>query len=240
MGSIVWETLDPFCIFYKRNQNKYTGCFKAGTRELHMTPTSLNELFKNAEIPLSPEQLELLQKYKQFLMESNKSKNLISRKSADTFDLLHLLDSAIPLSKLPRLNPVIDLGSGGGLPGIVLKIMEPGIDMTLCESKAKKINFLQKCIEILNLEGIRVFNPTRQKPEKKYGLLVCRAFGSLRKIRNVAKKYLAKGGKIAAYKGRADTLKEELKILGPDKVRIIPYHIADGDSQLERHLIIIE
>ena len=197
---------------------------------------TLEQIFILNNIQINNDQLEKLKIYKKLLLEWNKKINLISKKAEQEIDYLHFIDSAKPINLLPNKSPVIDLGSGAGFPGIVLKILKPEIHITLCETKTKKINFLQKSIETLNLENIVVFNPAVTKTEKKFELLVCRAFGDLKKIIKEAGRYLIKNGTIAAYKGKANTIKQEIQKISHD-VSIVPYTIKNENEEIERNLV---
>ena len=149
------------------------------------------------------------------LLDWTENTNLIARSTIPDFDRIHLLDSLLPLQWLPEKGPLIDLGTGGGLPGIAIKILRPDLEVTLCETRSRKIKFLQKAVTTLNLKGLTVLNPSQEKTERQYRILVSRAFGPLSRIIREAKKYLLQDGIIFAYKGRMDTVNEEFKEVPP-------------------------
>ena len=202
---------------------------------------SLSSLLKEYEIDHTPKQLDLLLRYKKLLLEWTDKTNLISRNTKDSFNIVHFLDSLLPVQWIESKGPLIDLGTGGGLPGIGIKILRPEIHVTLSETKSRKIKFLQSCIENLNLKGIDVINPSQEKPEKKYRILVSRAFGTLEKIIRESKKYLLPDGSIFAYKGLKQTAVDEINAL-PSRWEssIRQYGYRADDMQIERTIVTLK
>jgi 16S rRNA (guanine527-N7)-methyltransferase len=200
----------------------------------------LTVLFDQNGLPLKPEEAERLVAFAALFGEWNARINLMSRASLPALLPRHLVDCALPLPLLPEQPPLVDLGSGGGLPGIVLAILRPEWEITLAETKEKKIKFLLDCVSRLNLQRVTVVNPSREKPQRRHRLLVSRAFGSLTEILHEARRYLLPGGMIAAYKGRRETLDAELTGLpGRGKIRIIPYRFVCPEENAERHLVLL-
>jgi len=202
---------------------------------------TLDELLLSYRINATREQLKLLHRYKQLLLGWTEDTNLISKNTIKNFDTIHLLDSLLPLQWLDTEGPLIDLGTGGGLPGIVIKIMKPKINVTLSETKTRKIKFLQSSICSLNLKGIDIVNPSQVKPEKKYQVLVVRAFGILEKITREAKRYLVPDGIIFAYKGLKGIALDEVKSVSSrwePAIREYAY-TADGE-QLKRTIVTLK
>jgi 16S rRNA (guanine(527)-N(7))-methyltransferase RsmG len=108
-------------------------------------------------LSLSPDQLARLGTFARFLRDYEEA-NVIGTRKLGGIILDHILDSLScflfePLGVAPRL---VDVGSGGGLPGVPIKIVKPGLRTTLVESTAKKVRFLQRVAENLSLEGVEV------------------------------------------------------------------------------------
>lgn len=101
-------------------------------------------------------QLELLEHFVVFLLEWNRKVNLISRQDENLVWQNHILHSISPLFKLTlKAKPVVmDLGTGGGLPGIPLKILLPESEFMLVDSTKKKVNALQDIVGRLSLRGV--------------------------------------------------------------------------------------
>jgi 16S rRNA (guanine527-N7)-methyltransferase len=188
-------------------------------------------------------QLALLARFADTLLAWNKDVNLISRASADDFAVQHIADSALAARMLPPCATLVDLGSGGGLPGMVIAILRPEIRVTLSETKEKKIKYLQACARGLNLQNLLVLDAAHDTPERIHEILVCRAFAALDKIARESKKYLVPGGKMYAFKGRRSSVELELGVL-PKNLRweLVPYNLVNtrGGQPSERTLVIIE
>ena len=105
---------------------------------------------------LSDEQLQALERFGNLLLEWNKKVNLISRRDTENFWTSHILHSLSPLFKvnLPPRSLILDLGTGGGLPGIPMKIPRPDLRFTLLDSTQKKINVVKVILETLSLQGV--------------------------------------------------------------------------------------
>ncbi|TFG66987.1 MAG: 16S rRNA (guanine(527)-N(7))-methyltransferase RsmG [Anaerolineales bacterium] len=116
---------------------------------------------QDLQITLQPEQLDALRFYQQELVAWNHQFNLTAITDDEGIQLRHFLDSLsclLALEKGERLGGkrVIDVGTGAGFPGLVLKIVCPGIRLTLLEATAKKSSFLEHIIEQLALDSVTV------------------------------------------------------------------------------------
>jgi 16S rRNA (guanine527-N7)-methyltransferase len=107
-------------------------------------------------VQLSDHQLGLLERYVALLLEWNKKINLISRKDEENVWPNHILHSASLLFKFsfPHSAKVVDIGTGGGLPGIPLKIIQPDLNILLIDSTQKKIDAIQHMLAQLGLDRI--------------------------------------------------------------------------------------
>ena len=144
---------------------------------------------------MGKEQANLLAEYKAHLVSWNKTHNLISKKQAQNLDD-HIADSLI-ISPMLKKN-IIDLGSGGGLPGIPLAITNPNKEFYLIESNTKKSSFLLNTTSRLGLDNISVINQRIEKTEAKNFPqsfdIVCRAVGSTEFIISLTAPLLQKRG----------------------------------------------
>lgn len=116
----------------------------------------------------------------------------------------HFLDSIIPAKYVQPDRHLLDVGSGGGFPGIPLKVIVPSLSVTLIDSVRKKVSFLNHVIRRLKLQQITAVNIRLEnfKPERKFDLIISRAFSSLEKFVTFAFPLLSKDGLIVALKGR--------------------------------------
>jgi 16S rRNA (guanine527-N7)-methyltransferase len=125
-------------------------------------PLALLPAIARAEgLPLTDAQLRQFARYRDLLLDSNTRMNLTAVTDPIEIERRLFLDGLRLLPAIDRLtsgrNPprMIDIGSGGGFPGLVLKIARPGLDVTLVDATGKKIRFLNAVIASLGLEGVR-------------------------------------------------------------------------------------
>jgi len=179
--------------------------------------------------------LSQLDKYKELLLKWNKTHNLVSKSQAQNLDE-HIEDS---LSVSNFLGPeILDLGSGGGFPGIPLAIKNPGKKLHLVESNAKKAAFLLNTTNQLELKNIKVYNKRIEdlRPEEFPAALeiITRAFGSATQIIKSSERFLSCPGNVLKlmkttqqYKeeqlptGYEETKLEKILLKGKDKGRIL-------------------
>jgi len=108
------------------------------------------------DFPVTDAQLDQLEQYVGLLLDWNKKINLISRKDEENVWENHILHCASLHFKLdfPRSASVIDIGTGGGLPGIPLKILQPDLDVTLLDATQKKVTAVREILNRLEMSGI--------------------------------------------------------------------------------------
>jgi 16S rRNA (guanine527-N7)-methyltransferase len=176
-------------------------------------PADLASLSAKLGIALSPLQLAQLQTYAQSLATS--AHNLTSARDRDQVEARHVAES-LALGRLleargllPDGARVLDLGAGGGLPGIPLRIAWPHIALTLVESVGKKCRFLEDLARDLPLEGVTVLEGRAETygrdtaHREQYDLVVARAVAPLPILIEYALPFLRLDGRLAAVKGRA-------------------------------------
>lgn len=175
-------------------------------------------------IEVDDSQINLLNKYFDLLLEKNKVVNLISRKDDEFLWERHIIHSIAPLSlfALPQSAEVLDLGSGGGLPGIPLKIIAPHIKLTLLDSINKKVAAIDEFIQKLNLKNTTAICSRAENLQKnflkKFDIIFTRAVTNLadlikwsRPLLNtkpkpqydnlIAGKHMLSSGSLIVYKG---------------------------------------
>lgn len=122
----------------------------------------------------------------------------------------HVVDSMAGLRVLPSQGRLLDIGSGAGYPGIVLKIMAPDLEVTLVDSKRKKIHFLKHTLRKLDLKMIIAEHNRieRLSPKQRHGfdMVVSRAVGNIAQLAALARPFLTKDGILVFYKGAVDRL----------------------------------
>ena len=151
--------------------------------------------------------LEQTERFLELLRVRNRQVNLVSRKTADEVVRRHALPSLATLRLVPPDTPLrwLDIGSGGGFPGMVLKILRPQVRIDFVEATRKKCEFLEECVEALELADARVHwcrieKPTEELQERApFDLAVARAVGSEDRIRQAGHRLLRKGGAVWVF-----------------------------------------
>jgi 16S rRNA (guanine527-N7)-methyltransferase len=164
------------------------------------------------------------------LLERNKYINLISRAGENRNRFVsHIVDSLTGLLfDWPDDLGLLDLGSGAGLPGLPLKICNPGWSAILVDSKAKKAAFIQEVAQLLGLERVTVshayFDSRSFRPGAfEFNLITTRGFASLKETVPLVARALKPGGQYLAYKGPKgnDELAEAANLLVKNNLKLI-------------------
>jgi 16S rRNA (guanine527-N7)-methyltransferase len=175
--------------------------------------------------------------YLVLLQKWNKVYNLTAVRDPLEMVTLHLLDS---LSVLPHVKAqsLLDVGSGGGLPGIVLAICLPTLKVTTIDTVQKKVIFMRQAKGELSLENLEVVHARVEnfQPVEKFDVIISRAFSELSLFVKLTKHLLAEKGQWLAMKGQIP--QQELEGLEVKVKKVIPLKVAG--LQAERHLIVLE
>ena len=191
---------------------------------------------------VSLEQQQKLLDYLALLQKWNKVYNLTAVREPLEMVTLHLLDS---LSVLPhvKVKSLLDVGSGGGLPGIVLAICLPSLQVTTIDTVQKKAIFMRQIKGELGLNNLQVVNGRVENHQvvEKFEAIISRAFSELALFVKLTKHLLAKNGQWLAMKGHVPH--DELAIIELESLKIkvqkiIPLTVAGLDA--ERHLVVLE
>ena len=155
-------------------------------------------------IDCSPKQLELLMQYLNLLVRWNKTYNLTAIREPIAMIGLHLLDSLAVHSHITDKKRLIDVGTGPGLPGIPLAIMNPDKHFSLLDSAGKKTRFLFQVRTELELENVIEINKRAEayEPLEHYDTVLSRAFSSLSDMLDTCEHLLTTQGCFMAMKGR--------------------------------------
>ncbi|MCI6184480.1 MAG: 16S rRNA (guanine(527)-N(7))-methyltransferase RsmG [Clostridiales bacterium] len=199
----------------------------------------LNEGFASLGITPDAKAVERLKTYFEYLEERNRVMNLTAISGTDDVARLHFLDCAALLKVCDfEDKKVIDIGTGAGFPGMVLKTVQPGMDITLLDSLNKRIDFLSEVCNKLALDGVQCVHARAEEiPEERraaYDIAVSRAVARLGTLCELCLPYLRVGGVFIAMKGPdCDTEVEEAKsamhLLGAQLKDIVRYTIPGTD-----------
>lgn len=184
------------------------------------------------------EQQEKLLAYLDLLYKWNRVYSLTALKEEDQAVSHHLLDSLSILPFIPTGN-LLDVGSGGGTPGIPLAIARPELTVTLLDSNTKKAAFLRQAAIELGLNNIAVHSGRVEQyhPDTGFAAITSRAFAELADFVSLSKHLLAPGGRWLAMKGVRP--EEEMARL-PDDVGVdAAYPLTVPGIDGERHLVVL-
>lgn len=126
---------------------------------------------------LSDESVQKLQRLRALYVEWNAAINVISRKDMEAFDERHVLHS-LALVRAMRFAPgseVLDVGTGGGFPGVPLAIVYPDVHFVLCDSIGKKMKVVRAVAEALDLKNVTVHHGRAEDIPRKFDFIVSRA-----------------------------------------------------------------
>ena len=156
----------------------------------------------------------MFEKYLFLIEEWNKKVNITSIIKHDEIVIKHFLDSLLVLKHVSLFGKIADIGSGGGFPGIPLKIMNPSFEIFLIEPIRKRANFLRTVISNLSLKNITVYHGRAESfnEKEKFDFTISRALSDLNTFCELSLPLLKPEGYIIAMKGK-ETEKEisELK-----------------------------
>ena len=169
--------------------------------EMNVSQT-LQEALDRLELEVPPEQVTQLETYCSTLWEWNEKINLTRHTNYDLFARRDLLDSWRLAKQLEQNEEVLDVGTGGGVPGLLLAILRPDLEMSVCDSVEKKIRVVQDIVKRLDLP-IAVYSSRVQLvvDDMRYHSLVTRAVGSIAKLLGWLEDHWLSFDRLLAIKG---------------------------------------
>ena len=215
----------------------------------------MDKLLRDAQqlfgLALSPKQMAQLATYERELLEWNEKFNLTAIRDVEGIRAKHFLDSlSCSLAwkeQIPRR--LIDVGTGAGFPGIVLKVLYPNLKLTLVESVGKKATFCKHVVESLGLENVEILaeraedvgrNPAHRE---KYDWAVARAVAALPVLVEYLLPLVKVGGGVLAQKGESGPAEAQvsanaLKLLGGRLRQLVKVELPGVAD--ERFLVLID
>ena len=200
---------------------------------------------------LGAEEIERFNKYKELLKEWNTKINLTAITDDEEIDIKHFLDSLTPFvtGLFDGNKKVIDIGTGGGFPGLPLKIVNTNLNIVLLDSLNKRIKFLNEVIAALGLEKIEAIHGRAEelsiKPvyREQYDICISRAVASLDTLSEYCIPFVKVGGYFISMKGsdidkELNLSKNAIKLLGGQLIDKKLVKIPESD--IVHSLIIIQ
>jgi len=216
----------------------------SNTADLSSLTRTLKEGAQALGLTLSEAQIARLMAYQALLAKWNKVYNLTALRDPAQMVSHHLLDSLSAVSAFAGAQRVLDVGAGGGLPGIVLAIWaaeaEPQMKITLVDTVQKKTAFLNQVKAELQLGNVTVLHArVEQLPvEQQYDVITSRAFAELKDFVTWSNHLLQQGGKYIALKGVLPQEEIDRLPAGWKVQQVQPLQVPGLDA--ERHLIFME
>lgn len=195
----------------------------AGTTQLGITTTAA--------------QVDTLLAYIALLQKWNSAFNLVGTSNSQELVQKHLLDS-IAIGPFIENSPVLDVGSGAGLPGIPLAITLPKLSFRLLDANNKKVRFMRQAAIELNLSNIEIIHSRVEnyRPEQAPRTVISRAFAPLEKALDILSGVCADGGQVLLMLGERaqnSTAQTAYKNIATHAIRV-------PGLQSQRHLVIAE
>lgn len=184
-----------------------------------------------------PQQLQLLA-FIDLLKKWNSTYNLTALRNDQDVISHHILDSLTLLPYVEHARGLIDVGSGGGMPGIPVAIARPDLPVALLDANSKKTSFLQQAVIELGLANVQVITArVEAMVGEQFDVITSRAFAELNDFITITKQLMAKGGCWAAMKGVYPY--EEIERL-PDNVELIQVDkLTVPHLNAERHMVLV-
>jgi len=201
---------------------------------------------KKLGLELPGQTLDTLARYLGLLLDANQRTNLTAIKDPDTAWRRLVTDSLTLLPGLEDLEAsarIIDVGTGGGLPGMPLAIARPDLRFTLIDATGKKVAFLQSCIDALALSNVTAIQARAEilghevEHRHRYDLATVRAVGKVAEIAEYCLPFVRVGGRVLAMKGKAAESElalagDALGVLGAGDLAVIEAYPEGFDSEL--------
>ena len=186
---------------------------------------------------LSTKEEELINHFINEALTFNLKHNIFIRENKEEILEKDIFDCLPLVEKIKTKEKILDLGSGGGFPGIVLAILRPDSEVHLLEKSQKKCYFLNKTKDTLKLKNINVLKTTisQKNALEKYSVITARAFSSTKNILDLTKNNLKENGRYLLLKGRAEKIEEEITAINTNNYK---YEIIELENKkYERHIV---
>lgn len=185
-----------------------------------MTEKDFIEYINKLPLKIDEKKLELINIYYNFLIDYNKNVNLTAIVDKNEALLKHYYDSLTPTLVLNfnEINSILDIGTGAGFPGVVLKIFFPHLKLTLLDSNHKKTDFLEKLISKLKLNDVKIICQRSELYAKnnndQFDLVIARAVKNLDILLEISLPMVNINGYFIAMKGKLEKeLEENLNVI---------------------------
>ena len=220
----------------------------------------LEEWLANRNIPVDKEKIELLYRYADMIHRANKVYNLTSCSTKKEIIEQLIIKSIEPVSlfEVPRGTSFVDIGTGQGIPGIPIAIMQPNFSGVLIDSNQRKIEFIRYAINTLGIKNIDIYHGRAEEYARnadfreKFDYMFVRAFGTIYLVLELGSPFVKTGGILYIYSSMSEGSINQsildqgtrvgLLMIGIDKTKFLPgaggiifNKIAGIDNKYPRH-----
>ncbi|MDC0198900.1 16S rRNA (guanine(527)-N(7))-methyltransferase RsmG [Pseudomonadota bacterium] len=172
------------------------------------------------------------------ILKFNKVHNIVGRISEEEIISLDILDCETMLEHINPSQKILDIGSGAGLPGLIIAIKQPTAQITMSEKNKKKAYFIRKMIRTLRLTNATILDKATTPKlitQNKFDVITARALAKAPIIINMAQHLLNEGGKFILMKGSIEKINEEVAQLDNNKYS---YTIHKANTpNINRHIL---
>jgi 16S rRNA (guanine527-N7)-methyltransferase len=200
------------------------------SRETPSTPELARRAFSSERLPLA-------ERYVELLATDGVERGLVGPREAPRLWDRHILNCLAVATAIPAEATVVDLGSGAGLPGLVLAIGRPDLTVTLVEPLQRRITFLDEVVDALGLERVRTVRGRAEElhGREQFDIVTARALAPLSRLVGWAMPLVAPAGALLAMKGRSapdeiEAASQELRKLRCAPPELVTVIGADGSS----------
>ncbi len=203
---------------------------------------NLELIKKEFNIEIDKNTTEKLNLWHKLFVEYNSHTNLMSTGDIKVLFEKHIFDS-LAILKWNEFNPnkkqkILDVGTGGGFPSVILALFFPNLEIVANDSKIKKINFIIDIKDALDIDNLKISYARVEDLEPlNCDIVVSRAVGKIKNVLRLSKKHIKEDGYFVIYKSK--TLEEELSEIKDIRAEIVTYNLPLKEN-FERHLAIIK
>lgn len=202
----------------------------------------LKDVLTKYNIPITEENILKISKFIDIMKDYNKIHNITAITEDDDIIFKHILDSLLPIEKIPENSKILDIGCGAGFPSIPLTITNNKLNITAIDSVRKKTEFVNLVKQQLNLNNLHVIHTriedfaSKSDYREKFDIVTSRAVAPLNIILEYSAPMLRNGGYIYAYKGsnyleEVNNANNALKLLDCELEEVFEYYIKEIDAK---------
>ena len=150
-----------------------------------------------------PARKDEIEKYAQFLIGPGIERGLIGPREGERIWDRHIFNCLPVTTLIPEGSIVFDIGSGAGLPGLVIALARPDLKLFLIEPLQRRVDFLEEAVSLLGIENVEVIRGKSEAVKKSANYVTARAVAPLEKLKKITSHMIKPGGALLAMKGES-------------------------------------